>query len=101
MKWAAGSFIFCETAAFRKIGGFSLELFASEEIDLSQKLKRLAKSEGKRLIILHKHPLVTSGRKLKLYSKRTHFRIFTRALLHPFATVRSREACELWYDGRR
>jgi glycosyltransferase involved in cell wall biosynthesis len=33
MKWAAGSFIYCEAAAFRKVGGFNLELFASEEID--------------------------------------------------------------------
>ena len=37
-KWAAGSFIFCQAAAFRKIGGFSTELFASEEIDLSKRL---------------------------------------------------------------
>src|SRR5579859_7886506 len=32
LRWAAGSFIFCETAAFRKVGGFNLDLFASEEI---------------------------------------------------------------------
>ena len=31
-KWAAGSFIFCETAAFRELGGFSAELFASESL---------------------------------------------------------------------
>ncbi|MBA4150435.1 MAG: glycosyltransferase [Verrucomicrobia bacterium] len=101
MKWAAGSFIFCRADAFRKVGGFSLELFASEEIDLSIKLKKLARSEGKRLIILHKHPLITSGRKLKLYTRRDHLRLLVRGLFRPFATVKSREACQIWYDGRR
>lgn len=67
-KWCAGSFIFCEVAAFRKVGGFSTELFASEEIDLSQKLKKLGRENGKKMIILTSHPLVTSSRKLKLYS---------------------------------
>src|SRR6185295_6874481 len=32
-KWAAGSFIFCETAAFRKIGGFDHSMFMAEELD--------------------------------------------------------------------
>lgn len=101
MKWAAGSFIFCRADAFRAVGGFSTELFASEEIDLSIKLKRLARTEGKRLVILNKHPLITSGRKLKLYSRRDHLRLFIRALFRPFATVKNREACGFWYDGRR
>src|SRR5580704_13421183 len=59
-KYAAGSFIFCEAAAFRKIGGFDNGLFASEEIDLSKRLKRLTREAGKRAIILQRHPLVTS-----------------------------------------
>lgn len=101
MKWAAGSFIFCRADAFRKVGGFSLELFASEEIDLCVKLKKLARSEGKRLIILHKHPLITSGRKLKLYSKGDHLRLLVRGIFRPLATIKSREACQIWYDGRR
>src|SRR5260221_2684876 len=41
-KYLAGSFIFCEAEVFRKIGGFSLKLFASEELDLSKRLKKLA-----------------------------------------------------------
>ncbi len=101
MKWAAGSFIFCKADAFRTVDGFSRELFASEEIDLCRKLKKLARKEGKQLIILHKHPLITSGRKLKLYSKRTHFRLFARALFRPFSTLKSRDACAIWYDGKR
>ena len=100
-RWVAGSFIFCERASFEAVGGFSTELFASEEIDLSQRLKKHAKAKGRKMIILHRHPLITSGRKLKLYSRREHLRIIFRTITRPLATVRNREACELWYDGRR
>jgi glycosyltransferase involved in cell wall biosynthesis len=32
MRWLAGSFIFCETATFRRVGGFSERLYAAEEL---------------------------------------------------------------------
>src|SRR2546421_2118789 len=57
-RWAAGSFIFCEADAFREIGGFNLELFASEEIDLSKRLVKLARAKKREMGILHEHPLV-------------------------------------------
>ena len=100
-KWTAGSFIFCEAAAFRKIGGFSEELFASEEIDLSRRLKKLARQEGKKVVILHRHPLLTSARKISLYTPREYLRFCRQAIFHPRKTVTSREACKPWYDGRR
>jgi glycosyltransferase involved in cell wall biosynthesis len=100
-RWAAGSFIFCETASFWEVGGFSEELFASEEIDLSKRLKTLGRTQGKQLVILHRHPLRTSGRKLHLYSWREHLRFVSLALLRPVKTVRNRVACSNWYDGRR
>lgn len=100
-KWTAGSFIFCQTAAFRKIGGFNMELFASEEIDLSKRLKKLARQEGKKVVILHRHPLLTSARKLSLYSRQEYLRFLTRAIFQPRKTTRDREACKPWYDGRR
>ena len=64
----AGSFIFVEAAAFRKIGGFSNELFAAEELELSQRLKKLARETGREIVILHRHPLMTSARKMRLYT---------------------------------
>jgi glycosyltransferase involved in cell wall biosynthesis len=100
-KWMAGSFIFCETAAFRKIGGFNLELFASEELDLSIRLKKVARQTGKTIVILHRHPLLTSGRKVRLYSPAEWGRFALKAVLSPRRTVTSREACGPWYDGRR
>ncbi len=100
-RWCAGSFIFCETRAFRAIGGFSHELFAGEEIDLSKRLRIFGRREGKRLVILHRHPLRTSARKLVLYSRSELFQFWRRALFQPRQTVTSREACSPWYDGRR
>ena len=100
-RWAAGSFIFCETAAFREIGGFNQELFASEELDLSHRLKRLGRSTGRRFVILHEHPLVTSARKLHLYTPWEHLRFLAKTVLVGGRTLKSREECLTWYDGRR
>ena len=101
MRWAAGSFIFCQTAAFRSIGGFNEELFAGEEIDLSRRLKRLARAQGKRVVILHRHPLRTSDRKAWLYTKREYFVFMLKTLLLAGRPLRDRKACYAWYDGRR
>jgi glycosyltransferase involved in cell wall biosynthesis len=100
-KYAAGSFIFCEAAAFRQIGGFSERLYASEEIDLSKRLKRLSRERGKLMVILHRHPLVTSARKLHLYSAREHLRFLARTIWGWGGTLTDRDACHTWYDGRR
>jgi glycosyltransferase involved in cell wall biosynthesis len=100
-RWAAGSFIFCEAAAFRGSGGFSPDLYAGEEIDLFRRLKRLARRERRAIVILHRHPLRTSGRKAQLYTKREHFVFMLKTLLLGGRNLRSRESCYAWYDGRR
>ena len=97
----AGSFIFCETKSFREIGGFSQELFAGEELDLSQRLHARARAEGKGIVILQRHPLVTSARKVRLYTGREHLRFLWRVAWNHSASLRDREACHQWYDGRR
>jgi len=97
----AGSFIFCETAAFREIGGFSHELFAAEELELSARLKRLAVVRGRKIVILHRHPLVTSARKMHLYTAREHLGFMWQAIFRQRQTLGSRQASYLWYDGRR
>ena len=99
--WFAGSFIFCNAESFRTVGGFSSELFVAEEIDLSKRLKRLARATGKRVVILHRHPMVTSARKMELYSKREHLRFLANTLLRGGRIAKDRESCHPWYDGRR
>lgn len=100
-RWCAGSFIFCETRAFRAIGGFSAELFASEEIDLSKRLQAHGRKEGRRLMILHRHPLLTSARKVHLYQKRDYLRLLWKLCRSRGAAVKQRDDCHIWYDGRR
>jgi glycosyltransferase involved in cell wall biosynthesis len=100
-KWAAGSFLFCEAAAFRSLGGFSEAFYAGEEIDFSRRLKRLARRRGRSVVILHRHPLRTSDRKARLYTKREHFWFMLKTLLLGGRTLRDRDACHVWYDGRR
>jgi glycosyltransferase involved in cell wall biosynthesis len=97
----AGSFIFCEADAFRQAGGFSRELYAGEELDLSRRLKRLARARKKRIVILHRHPLVTSARKLHLYTPAEHLRFIVKTVLLPKRVLTNRDQCATWYDGRR
>jgi glycosyltransferase involved in cell wall biosynthesis len=100
-RWPAGSFFFVEAAAFREVGGFGEDWFAGEELDLARKLKRLARRSGRRLVILHAHPLATSGRKVTLYSPLEFCRYLLRLVFTGGKSLRRRESAELWYDGRR
>ena len=100
-RWLAGSFIFCDTAVFRRIGGFSQRLYAAEEIDLSRRLKRLARRDGRRIVVLHRHPLVTSARKAHLYSWRDALRFYARLTFTAGRALRTRDGAFIWYDGRR
>jgi glycosyltransferase involved in cell wall biosynthesis len=100
-KWGAGSFVFCEAAAFREAGGFSQALYAAEEIDLFRRLKRLARRKGRTVVILHRHPLATSDRKLRLYSLSEQLGFLVRTSFSAGRALRSRSACFPWYDGRR
>lgn len=101
MKWAAGSFVFCEAMAFRTLGGFSEELYASEELDFSRRLRVHARGQGKSITILHRHPLVTSARRMTLTTRLQLFRMFCATVWHRGANLRQRETCNIWYDGKR
>ncbi|HEX9673575.1 MAG TPA: glycosyltransferase [Burkholderiales bacterium] len=100
-RWAAGSFIFCEATAFRETGGFSEELYASEEVDLFRRLKRMARRNWRTIVILHRHPLLTSDRKLRLYSWGELSRFALKTIVSRGKTLRRRQDCFAWYDGKR
>lgn len=101
MRWAAGSFIFCEAVAFRAVGGFSERLFAAEEIDLFRRLKRLARARGRSIEIVAANALVTSARKAHLYTPREFVAFQLKTVLTAGRSLRSIDDCALWYDGRR
>lgn len=100
-RWAAGSFIFVDAATFRAVGGFSQEFYASEEVDLFRRLKRAARRARRGIVILRRHPLTTSGRKLELYSPFEIAGFMLRTVLSGGRTLRRADGCPVWYDGRR
>ena len=99
--WAAGSCVWVEAAAFREAGGFGTEYYAGEEVFLSRRLKRLARRSGRRFVILAGTPLLTSSRKLKLYTITEATRFFLRMLFTAGRAAKRPENCDIWYDGRR
>jgi hypothetical protein len=92
---ACGCFLFCTRGAFDAAGGFDETLFASEEITMSRALKR----QG-RFVVL-RESVTTSGRKLRMYSGKDVLRLFGSLLLAGPKALRSRDALEVWYGGRR
>ena len=99
--WAAGSCVWVEAAAFREVGGFGTEAYAGEEVGLSRKLKRLARQRRQRFVILFKHPLDTSSRKVRLYTPWEMARLLLRMVFSFGRAAKDPKACHLWYDGRR
>lgn len=103
-RMLSGALIFVETAAFRSLGGFSNEAFGGEDVELAWRLKHLARTTGKRFIILHRHPVVTSARRMRIYTTRQQigqFRLLYYILFDPHHATKDREAARIWYDGRR
>ena len=93
--WAAGCFFYCRRADFEAVGGFDERYYASEEIHLSRALKRRGRFE------VLKTPVLTSGRKWRLYTPKEQRRTMFRLLFGGFRVTRKREGLDLWYDGRR
>ena len=100
-RWAAGALVVCRSDAFRDVGGFNQELYAADEILLSERLKQWGRQRDLQFIILTEHPLVTSSRKVALYSGREISSQMLRVLLHPHRTLQDKKELSIWYDGRR
>jgi glycosyltransferase involved in cell wall biosynthesis len=91
----AGAFLFTSRENFDRVGGFDEELFVGEEVYLSIALKKIGPFK------ILSAPILTSGRKLRMYSGRHILSRFVWILLRGKRAVRSRENLELWYEGRR
>lgn len=92
---AAGCFVYATRQAFDKVSGFDETLFAGEEVEFSQAMRRHG-----RFVIL-REPVITSGRKLRTYSFPEMCRILLGFTLRGPRMLRSRERLGLWYDPRR
>jgi len=94
---AAGCFIYCLKEAFDAVGGFSQNVYASEEIWFSWKLRAWGKQRHMDFRIIDSPPLLTSSRKLKWFSLFQMFGMFMAFCFFPFA-LRFRPLCRLWYE---
>jgi glycosyltransferase involved in cell wall biosynthesis len=92
---ACGCFLFCTRRAFDAAGGFDEKLFASEEIWMSRALKRHG-----RFVVL-REGVMTSGRKLRMYSGKEVLRLFAGILVAGPKALRRRDGLDVWYGGRR
>jgi len=94
-KLAAGCFMFCSKFAYENSGGFDESLYAAEEIAFSRALKK----QGR--FVMLRTPVVTSGRKVRAYSRRETVRLLWRLAIRGNRGLRSREHLDLWYGPRR
>ncbi|MDO8334865.1 MAG: glycosyltransferase [Nitrosomonas sp.] len=99
--WASGALVVCRADAFREVGGFNQELFAADEIDLSQLLKKWGRKHGLKFTIITRHPLVTSPRKVQLYSGWEIVSQILRVIFSPRRSLQDKKKLPIWYDGRR
>jgi len=95
LNFAAGAFLFTTRKNFEQIGGFDETLFIGEELYFSLALRRLGKFK------ILREPVVTSGRKLRLYSAREILGNSFRVILCGPPAARSRKGLQIWYDGKR
>jgi glycosyltransferase involved in cell wall biosynthesis len=91
----AGAFLFVTRENFDAIGGFDEELFIGEEIYLSLALRKLGRFK------ILRAPIVTSGRKLRMYSAGHILSRTLNIMIRGMRAARSREQLDLWYEGKR
>ena len=95
LNLGAGAFLFTTRRNFDVLGGFDEQYFAGEEVYFSLGLKKLG-----RFKVLRK-PVVTSGRKLRMYPAKHFLPKFFGVIVRGPRGVRSRANLSLWYDGKR
>ena len=95
LNLGAGAFLFTTGHNFDIVGGFDEQYFAGEEVYFSLELKKLGRFKVLR------EPVVTSGRKLRMYPAKHFLRKFFGVIVRGPRGVRSRAKLSLWYDGKR
>jgi glycosyltransferase involved in cell wall biosynthesis len=83
------------TDATAKIGRFDEALYVGEEVYFSLALRKLGRFK------ILREAVVTSGRKLRMYSARQIVLRFVGIVLRGKRGAMSRDRLDLWYDGRR
>ncbi len=95
LNLGAGAFLFTTRKNFDAIGGFDEQLFIGEEVFFSLALRKLG------CFKILREPIITSGRKLRMYSARKIFANSFAVIIGGMRAARSRDKLDLWYDGKR
>jgi glycosyltransferase involved in cell wall biosynthesis len=95
LGFAGGCFLFARRGEFEAAGGFDERYFASEEIHMKRALAKLGR------FAMVPAAVITSGRKLRLFTTGQILRQMLRLAAHGLAAVRRREGLDFWYNGRR
>jgi glycosyltransferase involved in cell wall biosynthesis len=95
LNLGAGAFLFTTQHNFDIVSGFDEQYFAGEEVYFTLALKKLGRFKVLR------EPIVTSGRKLRMYPAKHFLRKFFGVIVRGPQGVRSRARLSLWYDGKR
>jgi len=93
---AAGSYIYVLKECYDAVGGFNENLYASEEIWFSKKCKKWGKRNGKVFKVIDDIKIITSGRKMVMFSTFRLYAAMIFFMLFPFA-VRFKSLCLIWY----
>ncbi len=96
LQWAAGSFVYCTREGFEAVGGFSLKVYAGEEVFFSHAYKRWARRQGRTFRIVESPRVLTSARKMQWYSPAQLLGLLVMMTLCPMS-VRSKRLCSFWY----
>ena len=95
-RLAAGCFVYARRDDFESCGGFSENLYATEEVWFSMALKRKAKKYKRKFRIINKPKVITSARKLDMFSNSYQLLLVLVLFLFPFL-MRYKWACGYWY----
>src|SRR5437660_6596382 len=95
LNLGAGAFLFTMRRNFEAVGGFDEQHFAGEEVYFSLALRKLGRFKVLR------EPVLTSGRKLRMYSATEILGTLSIMILGGARMARSRARLNLWYDGKR
>jgi glycosyltransferase involved in cell wall biosynthesis len=95
LNLGAGAFLFTTRRNFDAVRGFDEQYFIGEEICFSLALKKLGRFKVLR------EPILTSGRKLRMYSARQILANSFTVILGGPRVARSRAKLYLWYEGKR
>lgn len=100
IKIAFGAYIFCRRDAFEALGGFSTRLYAIEDAEFVNRLKRYGQERGLGFVVLDRYPILTSARKARQPFGRL-LKTTVWIALTPYTGVHEPSRFSVWYDSRR